>query len=81
MTLYDALGRCILCQNLSKKPLTRVSKRMPGVYGKRGLEWGWQKRLAEKVGKGLAKGWQKRVGKGLAGFLAPSNIAISEAPV
>ena len=51
--------------------------------------------MAEKVGKGvgegLAKGWRRvgtrlaqgwrRVGKGLAGFLAPSNIAISEVPV
>ena len=34
----------------SKKPLTRVSKRVPGVYRKRGLERGWQKRLA--------KGWR-----------------------
>ena len=49
----------------SKKPLTRVSKRVPGVHGKRGLERGWQKRLAEKVGKRLAKGW-RRVGEGLA---------------
>ena len=40
----------------AKKPLTRVSKRVPGVHGKRGLERGWQKRLAEKVGEGLAKG-------------------------
>ena len=45
----------------SKKPLTRVCKRVPGVHGKRGLERGWQKRLA----KGLAKGW-RRGGKGLA---------------
>ena len=43
------------------KPLTRVSKRVPGVHGKRGLERGWQKRLA----KGWRKGW-RRVGKGLA---------------
>ena len=49
------------------------------VSGKRG----WQKRLAKgwrKVGEGLAKGWH-RVGEGLAGFLAPSNFAIPEAPV
>ena len=57
----------------SKKPLTRVSKPVPGAHGKRGLERGWQKRLAKgwrRVGKGLAKGWQKRltekVGEGLA---------------
>ena len=51
----------------------RVSKPVPGVHGKRGLERGWQKRLAEKVGrKGwqrvgerLAKGW-RRAGEGLA---------------
>ena len=52
----------------SKKPLTSVSKRVPGVHGKRGLERGWQKRLAKgwrKVGEGLAKGWQ-RAGEGLA---------------
>ena len=52
--------------------LTRVSKRVPGVQGKRGLERGWQKRLA--------KGW-RRVGEGLADLLAPSNFAILEAPV
>ena len=40
-----------------------------------GLAKGWQ-----RVGEGLAKGW-RRVGKGLAGFLAPSNFAIREAPV
>ena len=70
-----------------KKLLTRVSERVPGVHGKMGFERGWQKRLAKgwrKVGEGfcegLAKGGQ-RVGKGLASFLAPSKIAISEAPV
>ena len=58
-------------QNLrgeAKKPLTRVSKRLPGVYGKRGLERGWQKRLANgwrKVSERSAQGW-RRVGKGLA---------------
>ena len=36
--------------------LTRVSKQVPGAHGKRGLERGWQKRLA--------KGWRK-VGEGL----------------
>ena len=44
--------------------LTSVSKRVPGIYGKRGLERGWQKRLAKgwrRVGTGLAKGW-RRVG-------------------
>ena len=30
-----------------KKPLTRVFKPVPGVHGKRGLERGWQKRLAK----------------------------------
>ena len=43
----------------AKKPLTRVSKRVPGVHGKRGLERGWKKRLAKgwhRVGEGLAKG-------------------------
>ena len=53
-------------QGSSKKPLTRVSKRVPGAHGKRGLERGWQKRLA--------KGWRK-VGEGLA------NFGIPEAPV
>ena len=63
----------------TKKPIARVSKRVPGVHGKRGLERGWQKRLAKgwrKVGEGLAKGWH-RVGEGLADFLAPSNFGIS----
>ena len=44
------------------KPLTRASKRVPGVHGKRGLDRGWQKRLAKvwwKVGEGLAKGLQR----------------------
>ena len=53
---------------IPKKPLTRVSKRVPGAHGKRGLERGWQKRLAKgwrKVDEGLAKGWH-RVGEGLA---------------
>ena len=66
----------------TKKPLTRVSKPVPGVHGKRGLERGWQKRLAKgwrKVGEGWA-GW-RRVGEGLADFLAPSNFGIPEAPV
>ena len=53
----------ILFREYSKKPLTRVSKRVPGVHGKR-LERvgrkGWQ-----RVGERLAKGWQ-RVGEGLA---------------
>ena len=51
---------------ISKNPLTRVSKPAPGVHGKRGMERGWQKRLAKgwrRVGTGLAKGW-RRVGKG-----------------
>ena len=46
-------------KSISKKPLTSVSKRVPGVHGKRGLERSWQKRLAKgwrKVGEGLAKG-------------------------
>ena len=60
--------------NLSKKPLTRVSK--PARPRKEGLGEGF----AEKVDRGLAKGWLM-VGKGLAGFLAPSNFAIPEAPV
>ena len=33
-----------LCEK-SKKPLTRVSKSVLGVHGKRGLERGWQKNL------------------------------------
>ena len=60
----------------SKKPLTRVSKRVLGVHGKRGLaervgREGWQKGvgrkgLAERVGRKVGrKGW-RRVGKGLA---------------
>ena len=63
------------CLSCIQKPLTRVSKQVPGVHGKKGLERGWQKRLAEGWRK-LAKVW-RRVGR----FLAPSNIAISEAPV
>ena len=39
-----------------KKPLTGVSKPVPGAHGKRGFERGWQKRLT--------KGW-RRVGEGL----------------
>ena len=67
----------------SKQPLTSVSKRVPGVHGKRGLERGWQKRLAKgwrRVGEGLAQG-RRRVGAGLADFLAPSNFGIPEVPV
>ena len=52
----------------TKKPLTRVSERVPGAHGKRGLE---------RVGR---KGWQ-RVGEGFADFLAPSNFGIPAAPV
>ena len=66
-------------EGMPKKLLTRVSKPMPGVHGKRGLERGWRKRLAKGWLK-VAKGW-RRVGKGLAGFLAPSNFAIPETPV
>ena len=68
---------------LTKKPLTRVSERVSGVHGKTGLEMGWWKRLTKgwrRVGEGLAMDWQ-RVGEGLAGFLAPSDFAILEAPV
>ena len=74
----------------TKKPLTCVSKRVPGVHRKRGLERGWQRRLAkgwQKVGEGLAKGWHRvgegwrRVGEGLTGFLAPSTFAIPEMTV
>ena len=57
-----------LVESPPKKPLTCVSKRVPGAHGKRGLERAWQKRLAKgwrKVGEELAKGW-RRVGKGLA---------------
>ena len=54
--------------------------RAPGVHGKRGLERGWQKRLAKgwrKVGEGSAKR-RRRVG----GFPCTlSNVAIPEAPV
>ena len=65
------------------KLITHVSKRVPGIHGKRGLERGWRKRLAKgwrKVGEGLAKGWH-RVGEGLADFLAPSNFGIPKEPV
>ena len=48
-----------------KKLLTNVSKRVPGVHGKRGLERGWQKRLA--------KGWRR-----VSGF--PCTLPISEFP-
>ena len=80
---FKTLLRSSCSISSTKKPLTRVSKRVPGAQGKRGLERGLQKRLAEggrKVGKGLAKGWQ-RVGEGLADFLAPSIFGIPEAPV
>ena len=53
---------------ITKKPLTRVSKPMSGAHGKRGLERGWQKRLAKgwrRVGEALAQGWHK-VGEELA---------------
>ena len=64
-----------------KKPFICISKQAPGVHGKRSLERGWQKRLAEKVGKGLAKrlakGW-RRVGTGLATFLASSTFALTQ---
>ena len=81
MPLLDFSYRLFL--HKSKKPSTRVSKRVPGVHGKRGLERGWQKRLAKgwrKVGEGLATGW-RGVGEGLADFLAPSNFGIPEVPV
>ena len=61
--LFSKKGR----EAAPKKPLTRVSKRVPGVHRKRGLGRGWQKRLAERVGERLAKGW-RRVGEGLGGF-------------
>ena len=51
----EKYGKC------TKKPLIHVSKRVAGIYGKRGVG----ERLAEKVGKGLAKGW-RRVGERLA---------------
>ena len=73
----------VIFLGMPKKPLTRVSKPAPGVQGERGLERGWQNRLAKgwrKVGEGLAKGWH-RVGTGLTGFLAPFNCAIPETPV
>ena len=65
---------------LPGKPLTRVSKPAPGVHAKRGLERGWQKRLAKgwrKVGEGLAKGPAKgwrRVGKGWRVSLRPATL-------
>ena len=49
----------------TKKLLTRVSKQVPGVHGKRGLERGWQKRLAE--------GWRK-VGEGFCFVAAIANL-------
>ena len=52
----------VLGQMVTKKPLTRVSKRVPGAHGKRGLERGWQKGLAKgwrRAGEGLAKGWRR----------------------
>ena len=42
---------------MPKKPLTRVSKRVPGDHRKRGLERGWQQGW-RRVGEGLAKGWR-----------------------
>ena len=91
---YSEFALCTIFStggSFAKRPLTRVAKRVPGVHGKRGLERGWQKRLAENVGEGLAKGWRRvgeglargwrRVSKGLADFLAASNFGILEAPV
>ena len=46
---------------IAKKPLTSVSKRVPGVHVREMVGEG----LAERVGKGLAKGW-RGVGEGLA---------------
>ena len=51
---------------LSKKPLARVSKRVPGAHGKSSLERG-----GRKVGEGLAQGW-RRVG-GSPGTLQSFN--------
>ena len=75
-----------LSEFTSKKPLTRVSKRVPGP-----TERGAWRGAGRKVGKGLAKGWRRvgerlakgwrSVGKGLAGFLAPSNFVIPRTPV
>ena len=45
-------------------PFPILRKQVPGVHRKRGLDTGWQKRLA-RVGERLAKGWQ-RVGERLA---------------
>ena len=47
----------VISATRTKKLLTRVSERVPGAHGRRGLERGCQKRLA--------KGWRK-VGEGLA---------------
>ena len=51
----------LFSENHPKKPLTRVSKRVPGVNGKRSLERGWQRRLAKGWRRRLVKGW-RRVG-------------------
>ena len=39
----------------AKKPLVRVSKRLPGAHGKMGIGEGGQKGW-QRVGEGLAKG-------------------------
>ena len=65
--LHPGASDCVPELGFAKKPLTSVSKRVPAVHGKRGLERGWQKRLAKgwrKVGEGLAtgklaKGWRR----------------------
>ena len=57
-------------------------KRVPGVYGKKGLERGFQKRLAKgwrKFGEWLAQDW-RRVGEGLADFPALSNSEFPRRP-
>ena len=65
-----------------RSSLTHVSKPVPGVHGKRGLERGWPKRLAKgwrRVGEGLVEGC-RRVGKGLAVSLHPPTLQFLRCP-
>ena len=69
-----------MCVIFSGWSVTGVSKRVFGAHGKRSVERGWQKRLANgwrKVDEGLVQGWRS-VGEG---FLAPSQLSIPETPV
>ena len=68
----DVLGTSLINPRLESTE--RGAWRGVGRKVRKGLAKGWG-----RVGEGSAQGW-RRVGKGLAGFLAPSNFVIPEAP-